>query len=536
MNRSIYSRRKPIFTPRKSAPRPHKLPAYFLRSLPVPMCVLDRLSGVYLEVNQAYAELLGLKRDGILHKYSADLTAGLGEGNLKQIFGRLEEETALRSLDLIIFQSGGRVIKAGAQAQLVDFEGHEAVLITFERGAERGSQPRLEMVENRVEAANAFSKILAEVDNIDEIARQLAATAFQQFPDSSSILISLYDPNLQRITTGYSQHAGEAFSRSELPGLRLDLASRGLQSDAIRSRKPVVVDAQDDRLRSAVSRLNLFTPGKVIQSAVCTPMIAAGMVIGVLQVFSFKPNQFLESDTALLSLLGNTCANAIQSNRLTNNLERTSQDLSQTFEATIDGWSRALELRDFSTERHTQRVVTMTMELGRKFGLAEPDLLRLKRGAQLHDIGKMGVPDSILLKPGPLDEVEWRVMRKHPVYAYELLRPIPKFNDILDVPYCHHEKWDGSGYPRRLRGSEIPLNARLFAVVDVWDALSSNRPYRTAWPQRQVLDYIQHQSNKHFEPDITSAFLDIVKGKSFAPRTPVPMFRRPISDGFGQVN
>ena len=265
-------------------------------------------------------------------------------------------------------------------------------------------------------------------------------------------------------------------------------------------------------------------------------MIAAGVVIGVLQVFSFRPDLFAEPEAALISLMGNTAANAIQSNRLTYSLERTNQDLSQTFEATIDGWSRALELRDFSTERHTERVVSMTMELGRKLGLAEPDLVRIKRGAQLHDIGKMGVPDSILLKPGPLDEAEWRVMRKHPVYAYELLRPIPKFNDILDIPYCHHEKWDGSGYPRRLRGSEIPLNARLFAVVDVWDALSSNRPYRTAWPQRQVLDYIQRQSNKHFEPDITNAFLDIVKGKTFAPRNTVTMFRRPLADGFGQVN
>jgi HD-GYP domain-containing protein (c-di-GMP phosphodiesterase class II) len=265
-------------------------------------------------------------------------------------------------------------------------------------------------------------------------------------------------------------------------------------------------------------------------------MMAAGEVIGVLQAFSFKPNQYLESDAALLSLIGNNSANSIQIQRLTTNLARTSQDLSQTFEATIDGWSKALELRDFSTERHTERVVSMTMELGRKIGLTEPDLLRIKRGAQLHDIGKMGIPDSILLKPGPLDESEWRVMRKHPVYAYELLRPIPKFNDILDIPYCHHEKWDGSGYPRRLRGTEIPVNARLFAVVDVWDALSSNRPYRTAWPQRQVMDYIQHQSNKHFEPEITSAFLEIVKGKSFAPRPTVPMFRRALTDSFGQAN
>ena len=536
MNRSIYSRRKVAIPSRKAAHKPHKLPAYFLRSLPVPMCVLDRLSGVYLEANQAYAELLGLKRENIVHKSGADLTAGLGEGNLKQIFGRLEEETSLRNLDMIIFQTGGRVMKIGAQAQSVDFEGHEAVLITFDRGADRGSQRGLEVIENRVEAINALNRTLAEADSVDEIVRHLAAATLQQFPDNCIVQISMYDAALQRFTASYTQHAGESLCRSERPELHLDLATRGLQSDAIRTRKAVLVNANDDRLRSTVTRMALFTPGKVIQSAVCTPMIVAGVVIGVLQVFSFRPNLFAEPEVAWISLIGNTAANAIQSNRLTYSLERTNQDLSQTFEATIDGWSRALELRDFSTERHTERVVSMTMELGRKLGLADPDLVRIKRGAQLHDIGKMGVPDSILLKPGPLDEAEWRVMRKHPVYAYELLRPIPKFNDILDIPYCHHEKWDGSGYPRRLRGSEIPLNARLFAVVDVWDALSSNRPYRTAWPQRQVLDYIQRQSNKHFEPDITRAFLDIVKGKSFTQRTPVSMFRRPLADSFGQVN
>jgi HD-GYP domain-containing protein (c-di-GMP phosphodiesterase class II) len=536
MNRSIYSRRKAAIPSIKAGHKPHKLPAYFLRSLPVPMCVLDRLSGVYLEANQAYAELLGLKRESILHKSGADLTAGLGEGDLRQIFSRLEEETSLGKLDIIIFQSGGRVIKTGAQAQFVDFEGHEAVLITFEPSTDHGSKRGVEVVENRVEAVNSLSRNLAEADSCEEIVRHLAAATLQQIPDSSIVVISLYDATSLYFTASYNQHAGESLRRSDMPDLHLDLASRGLQSDAIRTCKAVVANANDDRLRSTVTRMGLFTPGKVIQSAICTPMIANGMVIGVLQVFSFKPNLFVEPEAALISLIGNTAANAIQSSRLTINLERTNQDLSQTFEATIDGWSRALELRDFSTERHTERVVSMTMELGRKIGLAEPDLVRIKRGAQLHDIGKMGVPDSILLKPGPLDESEWRVMRKHPVYAYELLRPIPKFNDILDIPYCHHEKWDGSGYPRRLRGSEIPLNARLFAVVDVWDALSSNRPYRTAWPQRQVLDYIQRQSNKHFEPDITSAFLDIVKGRSFTQRTPVSMFRRPLADGFSQLN
>ena len=264
MNRSIYSRRKAAIPSRKSAHKPHKLPAYFLRSLPVPMCVLDRLSGGYLEANQAYAELLGLKRESILHKSGADLTAGLSEGNLKQIFSRLEEETSLGNLDMIIFQTGGCVIKTSGQAQSVDFEGHEAVLITFEPSTHRGSKPGVEVVENRVEAINALNRTLAEADSVDEIIRHLAAATLQQFPENCIAQISLYDATLERFTASHIQHAGESLCRSEMPELHLNLAARGLQSDAIRTRKPVLVAANDDRLRSAVTRMALFTPGKVI--------------------------------------------------------------------------------------------------------------------------------------------------------------------------------------------------------------------------------------------------------------------------------
>jgi HD-GYP domain-containing protein (c-di-GMP phosphodiesterase class II) len=137
----------------------------------------------------------------------------------------------------------------------------------------------------------------------------------------------------------------------------------------------------------------------------------------------------------------------------------------------------------------------------------EDSMIHIRRGALLHDIGKMGVPDAILLKPGPLGEAEWAEMRRHPTYAYEMLRPIAYLRPALDIPYCHHEKWDGSGYPRGLKGEEIPLAARIFAVADVWDALRSNRPYRTAWDEAQVRAYIASQSGTHFDPTAVQAFL-----------------------------
>jgi HD-GYP domain-containing protein (c-di-GMP phosphodiesterase class II) len=180
------------------------------------------------------------------------------------------------------------------------------------------------------------------------------------------------------------------------------------------------------------------------------------------------------------------------------------------YDATIEGWSRALDLRDKETEGHSQRVTEMSVELGRRLGLKEEAVMHLRRGALLHDIGKMGVPDYILLKPEPLTEDEWRIMRRHPEYAYQLLLPIAFLHPALDIPYCHHEKWDGTGYPRGLKEGHIPMVARIFAVADVWDALTSDRPYRPAWPEEKALAYIREQSGKHFDPRVLEVFLELL--------------------------
>ena len=168
---------------------------------------------------------------------------------------------------------------------------------------------------------------------------------------------------------------------------------------------------------------------------------------------------------------------------------------------------RILSLRDMETKEHTQRVTTMALDLARALNISESALAHIYRGAMLHDIGKIGVPDSILYKNGPLTHDEQKLMRMHPFYAYELLEPVSYFHPALDIPYCHHEKWDGTGYPRGLKGGQIPFTARLFAVVDVWDALLSDRPYRPAWAKERVIEYMQEQSGKHFEPYILDVFL-----------------------------
>ncbi|HLF72817.1 MAG TPA: HD domain-containing phosphohydrolase [Anaerolineales bacterium] len=188
--------------------------------------------------------------------------------------------------------------------------------------------------------------------------------------------------------------------------------------------------------------------------------------------------------------------------------------LLDAYEATIEGWSRAMDLRDRETEGHSRRVADHTEQLARAYGLSEEELVHVRRGALLHDMGKLGVPDSILHKPDRLTDEEWAIMRLHTQLAYDMLHPVEYLRPALDIPYCHHEKWDGSGYPRRLKGNEIPPAARLFAVIDVWDALTSDRPYRRAWTDENALAYIREQSGKHFDPEIVDLFFKVLQDLS----------------------
>jgi putative nucleotidyltransferase with HDIG domain len=236
------------------------------------------------------------------------------------------------------------------------------------------------------------------------------------------------------------------------------------------------------------------------------PLLAKGRVQGLLEIFH---RSLLQPDGDWLDFmetLASQAAIALDNATLFEELQKSNADLSRAYDTTLDGWSRALDLRDKETEGHSARVTDMTLSLARLMGFKQEQLTHIRRGALLHDIGKMGVPDSILLKPGPLDDAEWAIMKMHPVYAVELLSPIEHLRPALDIPYSHHEKWDGSGYPRGLKGEQIPLEARIFAVVDVWDALRSNRPYRAGWPVERVVEHIRAGSGSHFDPRVVEAF------------------------------
>ncbi|MBL8062071.1 MAG: HD domain-containing protein [Anaerolineales bacterium] len=243
-------------------------------------------------------------------------------------------------------------------------------------------------------------------------------------------------------------------------------------------------------------------------SILCAPLKVKDDLIGVIYVDNrAQSGIFQNDDLEMISSFANQAAVAIDNARLFESLQASNKELQEAYQATLEGWVRALDLRDKETEGHTKRVTALTEKLARKMGLNENLLIHIRRGALLHDIGKMAIPDGILLKPGPLTDEERTLIQKHPVYAYEMLSPIRFLQPALDIPYCHHEKWNGKGYPRGLSGENIPLAARIFAVVDVWDALVSDRPYRKGLKPADVKQKIREDSGSHFDPQVVEAFL-----------------------------
>jgi PAS domain S-box-containing protein len=241
------------------------------------------------------------------------------------------------------------------------------------------------------------------------------------------------------------------------------------------------------------------------------PLLAKGKVHGVIEFYQRDEMPVDPQWNDFVETLAHQATIAIENATLLHNLHRSNEDLQLAYDRTLEGWAKALELRDKETEGHSQNVTQMTLRLAKSLHISNEELVHIRRGALLHDIGKMGIPDNILLKPGPLTEDEWKVMKLHPTYAYQLLASIPYLRPALDIPYAHHEHWDGSGYPNGLKGDQIPLSARIFTIVDVWEALSSDRPYRKAWSPERIRDHLCEQKGKQFDPQVVDAFLDILE-------------------------
>lgn len=313
--------------------------------------------------------------------------------------------------------------------------------------------------------------------------------------------------NSKTKTLQLAANAGVRPSKTDLGQVHIgdDIAGKAVRSRSTIFIKNLRENTQSRRVASLVN--------EQFVSYFCVPLIAKGQVKGVLEILH---RSTLDPDAEwkdFMETLAGQAALAIDNAMLFEELQKTNIDLALAYDATIEGWSKALDLRDQETEGHTQRVVLKTIELAQALGISADEQVHIRRGALLHDIGKMGVPDKILFKTGPLTDQEWGEMRLHPVFAYEMLHPITYLHPAMDIPYCHHERWNGTGYPRGLRGEEIPLAARLFAAVDIWDALTSDRPYRKAWSQEAAFDYIRQNSGILLDPRVVDAFLSIMPSK-----------------------
>jgi putative nucleotidyltransferase with HDIG domain len=269
---------------------------------------------------------------------------------------------------------------------------------------------------------------------------------------------------------------------------------------------------------SASTGIESYLP-HVPRNTASVPLVMNDIALGSLCIG--RTTSISQDDLRVLASMGDIASHAIYNQR------RAQMEQQRIYDTALEGWVRALELRDNETEAHAQRVTNMTVELAQALGMNDKELVHVRRGALLHDIGKMAIPDSILLKPGPLTNDEWQVMRRHPSYAYEMLAPLSFLMPALDIPLYHHEKWDGSGYPYGLKGEQIPLTARIFSIVDVWDALRFERPYREAWSEERTLEHICSLAGIQFDPAIVPIFLDHVHEKSQVfSRTPRPRVQR----------
>jgi HD-GYP domain-containing protein (c-di-GMP phosphodiesterase class II) len=278
--------------------------------------------------------------------------------------------------------------------------------------------------------------------------------------------------------------------------------SRSIVEQVIRNGNPVLTsDAQSDSRFQ--SRQSVVTLG--LRSILCVPLKTEKEgVTGILYVDNrLQTGIFTKVDLDLLHAIASTAAIAIKNASLY-------EDLESAYEETLLGWAKAVELRDQDTEDHTLRVAKLTVHLSEYMGISGEELVNIRRGSMMHDIGKLGIPDGILLKADRLTPAEMDIMKLHTTHAYDMIYPIKHLRPALDIPFCHHERWDGTGYPRGLKGEEIPIAARIFAVVDVWDALRSNRPYRMEWSKEKVVEYLQHHSQTHFDPYVVQMFLKLI--------------------------
>jgi HD-GYP domain-containing protein (c-di-GMP phosphodiesterase class II) len=413
---------------------------------------------------------------------------------------KLSEETYSHDDQTVLITLARQIAVAIDNARLYE-------LARREINERKQAEGRLQLQLKRMGALHTIDTAITSSVNLEITLRIILDMITSQLNVDAAAVLLILDSHMQKL----EYVASRGFHTTALQHTKLNIG-QGLAGQAAINRTMVHIE---DLNREATSLSN--SPSFEEENFVTyygIPLIARGKIKGVLEILHRSP---IEADPDWIDFLKSLAAQtaiAVDNSEMFNDLQRSNVEMNRAYVTTLGGWSRALELRDRETEGHTQRVTIITLELASELGMSDQERIHVHRGALLHDIGKMGIPDTILLKPGPLNEEEWEIMRQHPTYAFELLSTIPFLRPALDIPHYHHEKWDGTGYPLGLKGEEIPLAARIFAIVDVYDALVSDRPYRLAWSREDAVAYIAEQREQHFDPQVVDAFFKLMEQKT----------------------
>jgi HD-GYP domain-containing protein (c-di-GMP phosphodiesterase class II) len=464
------------------------------RSHPLPREIFDRYLKEYgpAAVIPDIRSLSDLPDQKLYEEYDISTVVCVGLFRREMVLGILVAGVAGREKgwsddDFILLKAiGDQAALAIANARLYD-----------------SSQQRLEQVQalRNIDVAIASSLDLKLTLNVvlEQVIGQLRV-------DAAAIL--LLNPHTRLLQYG----AGRGFRTKGIERTKLRIGEGHAGRVALERASVIIPDVSAVMTDEVFARKKLLAPEEIVFYA-ATPLIAKGNVGGVIEVYHRTPLEPDHEWREFLETLAGQASIAIDNSILFADLQRSNVDLSMAYDATIEGWAMALDLRDKETEGHSRRVTEMAEQTARAMDFRGADLVHVRRGALLHDLGKLGVPDGILLKPGPLTEEEWVIMRRHPQLAFDLLSPIAYLRPALDIPYGHHEKLDGTGYPRGLKGEQIPLAARIFAMVDVWDALRSDRPYRASLPPEKCRSIIEADTGRHFDPRVTEAFFKVIEGE-----------------------
>lgn len=467
------------------------------------LLVADIATQCFVHCNSTICRMLGYNEEELLALGVADIHPADNVAYVKEQFDKQVQGKILCAANLPVLRKDGTVFYADVNSGIFELGDKNCLLGSFRDVTERrlAEERQKRHTDNLTSLHTIDTAITGSLDLRITLKVLLNEIISRLKVDAACVL--LMDPHTRMLE--YVADVG--FEKETDAGLRSS-SEKLFAGRACVDQCSIVISDTTCCPSETENALHLVCNG--FRAYVGVPLIAKGQVKGVLEIFCRTP---LANDPEWLEFveaLATQAAIAIDNAEMFDDLQQSHNELVLAYDTTIEGWSRALDFRDKETEGHSRRVTDLTVKLARKMGFGRERLAHVRRGALLHDIGKLGIPDGILLKPGPLTPKEFKIMKQHTEIAFSLLSPIEFLRPALDIPCNHHEKWNGSGYPRGLKGEKIPLVARIFAVVDVWDALCSDRPYRSAWSSEKALAHIRSQSGNHFDPMVVSLFEEII--------------------------